>query len=93
MDKFYKSLLIPILEPRIEKAIAEAIQDGKCILLITTWGSVLMSFAPNKHTGKPLPCTEKEINLYGSYQRRYVHTLGQEALIYDNYRNYKAGTN
>jgi len=59
MDKFYKSLLIPILEPRIEKAIAEAIQDGKWHLLIIFRPDALSLLILCKHTVKLLPCTGK----------------------------------
>jgi len=85
MDKFYKSLLIPILEPRIEKAIAEAIQDGKwhptyyyvgkCSNVVRSEQAYRKAFAMY---GK------KRINLYGHTREDMFITLGQEALIHDN---------
>jgi len=85
MDKFYKSLLIPILEPRIEKAIAEAIQDGKwhptyyfsarCAIAVNPMQAYRKAFAMY---GK------KRINLYGHTREDTFITLGREALIHDN---------
>ena len=85
MDKFYKSLLIPILEPRIEKAIAEVIQDGKwhptyyyvgkCSNVVRSEQAYRKAFAMY---GK------KRINLYGHTREDMFITLGQEALIHDN---------
>jgi transcriptional regulator with XRE-family HTH domain len=85
MDKFYKSLLIPILEPRIEKALAEAIQDGKwhptyyfsarCAIAVNPMQAYRKAFAMY---GK------KRINLYGHTREDTFIILGREALIHDN---------
>jgi transcriptional regulator with XRE-family HTH domain len=85
MDNFYKSLLIPILEPRIEKAIAEAIQDGKwhptyyfsarCAIAVNPMQAYRKAFAMY---GK------KRINLYGHTREDTFIILGREALIHDN---------
>ena len=85
MDKFYKSLLIPILEPRIEKAIAEAIQDGK-------WHPTYYFSARCANAVNPMQAYrkafamygKKRINLYGHTREDMFITLGQEALIHDN---------
>ena len=85
MDKFYKSLLIPVLEPRIEKAIAETIQDGK-------WHPTYYFSARCANAVNPMQAYrkafamygKKRINLYGHTREDMFITLGQEALIHDN---------
>jgi len=91
MDKFYKSLLIPILEPRIEKAIAEAIQDGKwhptyyfsarCAIAVNPMQAYRKAFAMY---GK------KRINLYGHTREETFITMGpRSANSPITYRNYQ----